>query len=539
MSSPLFSKTLALAIMLMFFHAPIAPAIAQNATPTAADLAPADAGVFIHVKDLTALRKEWESDPLATYLKENLPEVFDKKAPGWTQAKTALGLTDEQMFDKFFGTEIAIVFNKQGDQDPAMVISRITKDDARLATQKLGFKSSGKQGVFTLYESNDKKSYVAAGLGWVIITDTKYRNQVTTLIKEQTKSLAASKRFKTATSKLPANRIATIYAHDNDKNETHVASASKVGRDLSLFYSGYSPQFANIFKLVQNAESLDFGPLPASTIATVSVNLLDPEMKLNSRLSRLFPKTKPFSTHVLPGIKAPAVAFLGEVASDQITSEKSPAIPVVGVSFKLKDSNNGKPSQAAKALTDAINGVMIIANFAAANWDAPEIETRSETYKKQTYQVAEVGVTLASRMKREEVKAMNLAFGQVGNWYLICTQDQYFKATIDANENAALQLSESPAFKAMNLTHHKKPILTAVLQPKMLATHVNSWLAHWAKVRPQVIKAANSQVPSSPEAKIIKGVRITAGLLEHYKSMSIQAYQDGEQLSAIIQISRD
>lgn len=498
---------------------------------SAARFAPAESGVYIEVNDLTALRKQWQSDPLATYLRQNVPALFSKEVPAWAAARDALGMTDEQVIDKYFGRTVALVFPRAGDGEPGMVISRVGAADVAAAQKKLGFVSIGRLDQFELYRSSDKQAYVAAGEGWVIVADADYRDVVGAMLKGEKPSLADDAHFKQWTGKLPTERMATAYVRDGDAGHTHALGATRSGRDLTLHYVGEAPEFNAVFRQLRSAEALDFGPLPASTLVAVASNALDHNLPSNPKLDRLFsPKT--FNKDVLPTLETPLLAFLGEVQDHAIKPNPGLNVPVLGIAVKVGESD------AAADLSTALEKAMIIANFAAANWDAPEITLRTEAHRGTSFRVAEVGKTLAARMQRDELAAMNLCWGRIGDFFVICTQDQFFRQCIDAESGDGTLLTQSEAFKAMPLSKHDTPFLTVMARPDALSAHARTWLTHWRNVRPHVIDAAAADDPQSPEARLVKGIAIVAGLLEHYQSITIQLHRDGDAIAGRADVIR-
>jgi len=90
----------------------------------------------------------------------------------------------------------------------------------------------------------------------------------------------------------------------------------------------------------------------------------------------------------------------------------------------------------------------------------------------------------------------------------------------------------------MNLKNHEAPIFTAMLKPRDLSAHMDTWQAHWKQVRPKVIEASQEILPATPEAQLVRGARIISGLLSHYQAMNIQAYRDGDTIAVQADVVR-
>lgn len=330
--------------------------------------------------------------------------------------------------------------------------------------------------------------------------------------------------------KLPANRIATAYFRESDDN-VHALAASRKGRDVMLTYRGRSPDYKPLLAQLGDGAALDFGPLPATTIAAVTLNFKLPAPPNEKQINHLL-AGKSFRADMLPKLGAPIVAFLGEVPGEELEPKRSFSLPVAGLSIRLKDAS------VAADLTNAINILVVMANFAAAKWEAPDIPVRDVIHREAAFRVADVGPLLSSRAKRDEFKPINVAYGRVGDWYVICSQEKFFTQCVDANIDPSRRFVASAPFQAMALQGREGPILTAVLRPAALAAHVDGWLAHLRSARSQVVEESHKEQPGTLEAQFVRGARIAAGLLGHYQSMTLQAYRDGDGIAAEASVIR-
>jgi len=504
-------------------------AIAQEA----AKLAPAGAAVFIEINDLATLRKDWADDPLAKFLRDNLPM---EPNPGFEEVQKVMGMTEDQIIDRFFGASTALVIMKPGDQDPGMLITKVSEADAAIAIEKLQLKLIGSVGapskIYRSFSSPDEKANIVIGQGWAVVSQPQYSKLAQAVLEGKEKTLADHPQFKLWTAKLPAEggRVATVFVHPAE-DQVHVLGVYRRKRDLTFQYRGKSPEVSQLVSQLGDGKALDFGPLPASTIAAITANIRAPQAGEIKQLDRLFPGKK-FSRDILPRLAAPAVFFLGEVPGEKLSPNPGLSIPVGGFALKLKDA------KVADDLTKAIDGLMIVANFAASKWEVPMVEVKELSHKGSTYRAANVGAALAQRAGRDEFKPITLTYGRVGEWYIVCTQDTYFTQCIDANADPSLAFASSKSVAAMPLKEHAGAVATAVLRPAALSSHIATWLAHWQQVRPEVVKSAAQTDPPTPEAQVVRGARVLSGLLDHYQSMSLQAYRDGDGIAARADVVR-
>jgi hypothetical protein len=124
---------------------------------------------------------------------------------------------------------------------------------------------------------------------------------------------------------------------------------------------------------------------------------------------------------------------------------------------------------------------------------------------------------------------MTLSYGRVGDWYVVCTQDRFFERCLDAQAGRRERLEGSAELREMGVREVGSPLLTLVVRPQPLAAHLQGWVAHWQAVRPEVADAARVQ-PQKVEGRVIQGATVLAEVLRHFRSVSMQAYRDGEDL---------
>lgn len=502
-------------------------ALAQEA----ARLVPASAAIYIEINDLAGLRKAWSNDPLSTFLRNNLPVP---PTEGFDDVQKVMGLTSDQIIDRFFGVTAALVIFKPGEEEPGMLITRVSDADAALAIEKLQLKqvdTFGADGAYRGFTSPDGKANIAIGGGWVIVSQPKHTAAARAVLEGSKKTLADQPTFKAWTARLPAGqRAATIFVNPRE-DHVHVLGVYRKGRDLTLQYRGKSPELDALASHVGNGQALDLGPLPASTIAAINLNLKPVAGPGTRQLNRLFPG-KTFDKDIAPYLAAPALFFLGEVPGDKINPNPGLSLPVVGAAIKITDP------KVADDLSQAINGLIIVANFAAAKWELPLVEVKELAHSGASYRSANIGAALAKRADRDELKPVTLTYGRVGDWYIVCTHDDFFTQCIDADLDSARKLTASDAFTRMPVKDREAPVATAVLRPKALAAHIETWLSHWKEVRPDLVASSAKPEPASPEAHLIRGAGILSGLLDHYQSMSLQAYRDGDAIAAEAAIIR-
>ena len=501
----------------------------------AATMVPADTPLFIELNDLSSLYADWKTDPLAEFIKKNIPQPQQDR--NWQEIKNVMRMDTDELIERYFGNSIALIGSTQRGGQPAVVAMQVTNENAMLAVERLAMQEKEKRADFTLYASADKKADVVIGRGWMFFADKKngaILEQIVMGVVEKKPALADDDAYKTMIARLPAKRVGTAIARDPGKNEFHAVGVTRVNRNLRVHYAGKSPNFAPISKQQGSAGAMQFGPLPSSTIAAITVNIKGqrpPNPNVIDGLNRMLaPKT--YETDVLPKIGAPVVLFYGQVKADRITPDPGMSLPVAGVSLQMKDVT------VASDLTNVINQMMLFANMATMQWKTEPVVVKDVQYKNTSFRSANLGIALSQRAERAELAKMTISYGRIGDFFVVCTQDEFFKDCIDAHDDSTKSLIATKDFSTMALKDHKSPVVSFVLRPQELSSQINSLLAYWKRVRPAVYESAMLN-PKRPEGKMIHGTHLLSGLLGHFQGVSVQSYLDDEQvLHADLNIAR-
>lgn len=499
-----------------------------RAADNPAQLAPADANVFVQINDLATLRADWANDPLAKYLQQYMPPHHEPQA--WQDIQTMLGLSGEQIIDTYFGKTLSLFAVGTGEKPPGLVLSRVNADDSKAAVQKLGLESMGKFGMFELYQPSDGKGRIAVSDQWVAMGDPKHDDFIRNALTDAGKgaALADNAQFKQWTSKLPGGWTAMGFVRDKDKDEVHTAGAYRDQRNLTLEYAGHSPHLSKVYEKLSDARATEFGPLPTSTIGAMTINVYDktPDPRAVKFFdSILAPKS--YMNEVLPKIGAPVVTFLGELKSSEIEPNPGLSVPVIGVAIHLKDASVGDD------LDRILNSSLVFANLATMQWAVDPIGLTTGEYNGSKYSVADMGKPLSQKARRPEIAGLvKLTYGRIGDWYVICSHEKFYRQCLDAAAGKAA-LAAAADFKAIPMKDHGQAIVSGFVRAPRLGDHIQTWLDYARPKYPQVFADAEQLDPARPAAKAVRGLTVLRGLLGHYQSMSLQTYRgDGDTLRA-------
>ncbi len=523
----------ALCLVLLGLLVCIAPSQAQ----VGAKLAPADAGVMIQVDDLAKLRADWEKDPLVKMVLERTGIANGNE--GWDLIKTVMGMDTGQILDTYFGKRIVLIAEEEGDGKPGVILSEVTPQHAQLAIERLGLIPQGKAGDFELFTTADDKGQFAFSDGWMAMCDIAHLDYMTQVLERdpQAPSLADQAEYKALVSKLPKQHSALVFVRKPAEQEVHALSLQTRERSITVHYAGQPGAKGRDFLQLNHTGTVTTGPLPASTLGVMAMNLFTADMPLENErmLDRLIaPRT--VRKDVLPKLAGPVLLALAEEkpSADQPQNANGRPQAVLALAIELVDAS------VATDFKRLLDGALLLLNLQSAQWGTEPVAMNDQTYAGAAFRVADVGPMLADRAQRPELENMQLVYGQVGSWFMLTTSRAYFEKCLDAAAEPTqrfkpgtnlLTLIDDSAIKAA-------PLGLMTLQPQPLAAHLQQWIKFWEKERPQLLAAARQQ-PQSPEGKFAQAVLLSEEVLRQLKNLDMQLHKLDEQtLGATLTITR-
>lgn len=502
----------------------------------AAELVPADVAVFIELRNLAELRGELENDPLVNYLREHTPARREPDA--WRAVQDMLGMSGEEIFDRYFGKQVALIGQSTEHGGPGLLLSRVSNEDAALAVDRLQLQQIAEPGAFTLYQTGDGQGRIAFADGWMAMGDPQHDAYIRRTLGRLAEgdALADSEQFQEWVNKVAGSEsFARLFVRNDEADQVHAAGLKRSGGELVIDYAGTSNEVGELFRRTGDAGALEFGPLPRQTLSATSFNLRDrePDPRWVELMDRLVAPAS-FRDDVLPLLDAPVVTFLGEVPGDELEPEAGFRAPVLGIAIKLSDH------AAVEHLTRAMDGLMVLANMGTLQMDLPAIEVRDVEHEGVSFRSANVGEALAVRLDEPGLRgAAQVSFGRVGDWYVVATNAQFFRWTIDAHGDEAARLTEAADLERMNLVPRDRPVLTSFTRTPELAAHFQSWLDHIDARAPHWTRDADRMEPQTEAGRAIKGLTLLSGILDYYESASVQVFgEDEETLRATATLRR-
>lgn len=521
---------------------------AENATDGAL-IAPSDAGVFIQIDNIAQLRGDWKVDPLGVYLQEQLPLDGDDD---WKQIQEMLQMNGDQIVDTFMGESVVIIAkNMRGGADagvdieigddgegranvrsgsPGVVLMKVEHDAQKLARERLKLKAMDdpKAGAYEMFHTEDDQGIIAFGPTWMAMGDANHASYIRSVLKQvdapgvepdASTKLAEQADFKVWTGRLEKERFATIYARDKERKEYHAAGLVREGRNLTIDYAGSSPQMKRVFDMMTGGAALDFGPAPKQTIGALSLNLIDRNMdpRRTAFLDQLLaPKT--FHDDVLQKISGPLVLSFAQVPADRVVPATDFPTPAIALAVKMQDP------AVSDDIDRLIDSAMLFVNLAAANAgvDVPVIE--NVKYETHLYRSINLGPLVAKTSGQPQREGqLKLAYGRIGEWYVIASHEVYFQQMLDAKDDPKLRLANEPDVKAMPLRPLEQPIATGMLRTVRLAAMIGLVERVLTDENPLAAGDALQKDPESPMGGLIKGLNTLSTVLGHHHSITMQA----------------
>lgn len=467
----------------------------------AAQLAPADASVFVQIDDVTQWRQALPAGLFSRLVRPPAAGSGPRAGGGdpWAAIEAALGMSSEQILDRYFGQCVALVVQDRGGEPSAVLLSRVTPASAQIVIDRLTLRQLDDLGGFRSFTTTDGRGRLAFSDQWMLLASDQNAPLLEAIARRagQDARLAGDEAFRQWTGRLSPQRSALAYLRRQNGAECHAISLARQGRDLVIKYAGTRPGLAGIIDQPA-ADPLNMGPAPLSAVAALSLSVLDrqpPPMPLLDRL--LSPLT--FQGDVLPKLDAPLVFFMGPAQAmlgrGPLGGEARPmgppamrpdpngdatgprggnlTIPSLATAIRMKDP------AVATALDRAIDGLILLANVKSMEWNAPPITTAARRVGESTYHTVDLGPILAERARRPELSRLRLAYGAVGPWYLITSNEPYFRQVAEAQQRPGGLLTGSPRIAAIQLPDVPRPVATAVMQGPDLARYVRAGLLVW------------------------------------------------------------
>jgi hypothetical protein len=439
------------------------PAWAQSP----AVLAPADTPVFIHVNEPADWFGDLTDGPLGDKWR-----VMIEEAEGSGDLLAALGMNVDQFMAAYFGSDVVVLSqgkDDEGNELPGVIFTKVNQADRARAIESLGLRVQGDIAGNAVLTGEDGDGFIIMMDEWVAMCDLQSYDYVQTILTQPDNAprLADTDHYAKWTKELPEDRSMTLLAFES-KDSQHAMGVVRKGKGMAATYLGMSPDFDAMMAMLGETSVAEFGPLPVQTISATTFNIEATEAsKPGLKNLDVLLGGKSFVDDVLPKLDAPTVFFMGLVPGNVVDPAVSVEIPVGGMAFKMNDAS------AANDMDMMFDNVVMLANVAVMGLEAGLIPQRVGEYGGTSFKVAEVGKPIAQGVEFPELAPVQIVYGTIGDYYVVCTQEAFFKQCVDADKAGKamrIEIEGQPHRLA------KTPVLAMTARPDRFGSMMQSWV---------------------------------------------------------------
>jgi len=506
---------------------------------------PASARLYLRVDGLRRFRANTQDDPLVEYLNDVLLTV---QPPGlWRDAGRRLGLDAVGVLDTYFGNSAAIVEQKIDGRRAVVVLSRAGSLDLQQlpgAVEARPLDGSPQLGPFDLYELHDSDTRFALAVGsrWLALVEHRHLDHLRhllTAVAAGDKPLADLPAYRNMLDRLPTGSAVTMFSRNRRDTEHHALTVTRHAADPSATVD-YLARIPDFEKYTQPpiAPGVTFGPLPNSTIAAATVNVLRGS-------TRHAAKASPSHSELLDALRPPVLLYIGSVPGRELTPDPGIDVPVLGLALPIRSD------KLAAQLDSAIRMIHFILSLGELNPIQGVFGVRTRTRGDVTYHEADFGRALARRFEGSDLAELanlpesagltRLSFGRVGDWYVICSQRTFFDRWIDAAADPARRMTAAASFDQFNLEDRPRLLASAVTRAPELSRLVEGVADFYRRTQldPDNLAArtvTRTTIHTAPDPddldKIESPLRYLAGALKHRRSFSVQMWSTPDTAAA-------
>jgi hypothetical protein len=521
-----------------------------------AEFVPADVNVYVRIESGAGILDADDSNPLS---KEAWNAIQDAIPGGlWEAAATKLGMDERTLLKELFTRDLCLVDQTIADRRRLVVVTTVDSKILAKLPEAAGLEPWSEQpnvGPFRLYRgaSGDREYLLAVGERRLVFSSTGGADHVRRILVAKSAGeplLVDHEAYRDLLSRLPQKRSGVMFTQSRDGDEAHALALIHDGKRLEARYAARAPNVKKYIEALQSKKGVDFGPLPADVVAAVSFNMVTKDVPAEGVLDMLlFPYS--FRRRVLPNIEPPMLVFLGKVPREDIRPDPGFHVPVFGVALRLNDP---KVAADLDRICSGIHFLVSISQFALREgfFGVEEIE---QTVDKEelTYHRADFGpilratgkgTLLAKLASLPNAKGLTrIAFGRIGDFYVICTQEAFFRRWKEAESGHATRLSGADDFAKFEFQDHDGLILSALTRGRELSELVNEAIAFLeqsgeqddsSEEKPDKDKKSKAEDEKSKDDedtdKITKPLQWLANGLEESKTFSVQVWHTDDGL---------
>jgi hypothetical protein len=520
---------------------------------------PAEVLMYARLEGAAGFLDAKDGDPLA----RKAWRVIQGIAPAgfWRDAAPRLGLSEREVLEALFAHDVVVVDQALDGRRAEVVLARVDEDLLRRLPEAAGCVrlGSGEQlGAFEVFANPLKEGgfVLARSSRWLAFTSIDASDHLRRLLTARAAgepALATNDGFLELMARLPAERSGTFYTRSVDGSERHAVVLVREPDRLVAHYAGRVADAEKYVDPLSASEGVEFGPLPADVLAAGTVNVFTRDVPGESFLDLLlFPHS--FRDRVLPRLSPPLLVFLGQVPGTRIDPRLDFTVPVLGAAVRLKDPSVAEDldriASGAHFLV-AVTRLKLLEGF----FGVEEVE-----WEGGSYHVADFGPIVRAGGPNSVFARLasipgassltRLAYGVVGDYYLVCTQEHFLRACADLAAGNAPRLAAAPDFASFGLEERNGLVVSGVIRGRELAALLRAAGQYIERVTGIPVDSGEKEKGTDDSSKrqrsssdedsrtVQRPLDWIASGLEDSRSFALQLWYDGGALHGKVVIAR-
>jgi len=461
-----------------------------------AALVPADVDVFVHLRNGAGILDADDSDPIAREAWSAIEETI----PGgmWELAATNLGVDERDLLRELFTRDLCLVDQTIDGRRKLSVLALVESDLLAKLPRAAELEPWAEQptvGPYRLYRgtSEDHDYLLALGESRLVFSSTKGADHVRRLLvagSDGTPLLADNEGYRDLMSQLPRKHNGVVFTQSRDGEEAHAVTLIRDAGRYEARYVAHAPDVMKYVEALEPGRGVDFGPQPVDVVAAGTFNLMTKDVPAEGLLDTLlFPYS--FRGRVLPRIEPPILLFLGKVPRADIRPDPGFDVPVFGFAIRLTDPEvTADLDRLCSGLhfLASISQLALIEGFFGVEAIDSQLDGEPLAYHRADFgPVLRAGGSdslLAKLASLPNARSLTrVAFGRIGDFYVICTQEAFFRRWTQAQSGRAARLTAADDFSEFEFQDHAGLIFSALTRGRELSALVNETITFVERAR--------------------------------------------------------
>ena len=404
------------------------------------------------------------------------------------RAAVAFGDSNSQLFDRFFGTDLALIDRMHPRRSPLLIISKAAPEDIKRLPAVLNAKpwaeapANGGYPTYVVPVSDGNELLLALGTHWFFLCDREHGKALRALLRADDaprQSLAALPAYVDFRGKSPEAAFGFAFARAKSQDYHGAAiSATDSGYNVDVFSKVQRPMppaGLDAYPFLAQLHQLDFGILPQSTIGAVALNAIHQEPKDLGILDipLIFGSVR---TKILPGVQPPVLGVVADAPMSELGDGVT--VPALAVCARVNDASVGN------AIDSMIRTFQFLASLGALDFSRTLFGFKKHSFEGVSYKVADFGDGIIARLPEGPLLPLadlpkpaglrQLTIGQIDDWYVICSQESFFQACVTAARDPSKRWMNAPQFADYGFRQRSELIASFAVDAPRASTLVAS-----------------------------------------------------------------